>query len=44
MALLDLQGLQAPGGYGGGGGGGSTLTVLFCGSQRPSNLSVALCH
>lgn len=42
MALLDLQGLEAPG-YGGG-GGGSTLTVLFCGSVKPSNLSVALCH
>jgi hypothetical protein len=44
MALLDLQGLEAPGGHGGGGGGGSTLTVLGCGSQTPSNLSVALCH
>ncbi|TQJ06425.1 SapB/AmfS family lanthipeptide [Kribbella jejuensis] len=46
MALLDLQGLQAPGSCGGGsgGGGGSTLTVLGCGSQRPSNLSVVLCH
>jgi hypothetical protein len=44
MALLDLQGLQAPGGHGGGGGGGSTLTVLGCASQTPSNLSVALCH
>jgi hypothetical protein len=44
MALLDLQGLQAPGGHGGGGGGGSTLTILGCGSQRPSNLSVLLCH
>jgi hypothetical protein len=45
MALLDLQGLEAPGGGGGGGGGGgSTLTVLLCGSQRPSNLSVAICH
>jgi lanthionine-containing peptide SapB len=43
MALLDLQGLEAPGGHGGG-GGGSTLTVLTCGSQRPSNLSVAICH
>jgi len=43
MALLDLQGLEAPGGYGGG-GGGSTLTVLGCGSQKPSNLSLALCH
>jgi hypothetical protein len=45
MALLDLQGLEAPGGCGGGGGGGgSTLTVLTCGSQRPSNLSLVLCH
>lgn len=45
MALLDLQGLEAPG-YGGGhsGGGGSTLTLLGCGSQRPSNLSLLLCH
>jgi hypothetical protein len=42
MTLLDLQGLQAPGG--GSGGGGSTLTVLGCASQTPSNLSVALCH
>jgi hypothetical protein len=44
MALLDLQGLEAPTGGGGGGGGGSTLTVLTCGSVKPSNLSVALCH
>ena len=45
MALLDLQGLKAPRtGGGGGGGGGSTLTVLTCGSARPSNLSVAACH
>ncbi|HZX01884.1 SapB/AmfS family lanthipeptide [Kribbella sp.] len=44
MALLDLQGLQAPGGHDGGGGGGSTLTILGCGSQRPSNLSLLLCH
>jgi hypothetical protein len=43
MALLDLQGLEAPGGHGGG-GGGSTLTVALCGSQRPSNLSVIACH
>ena len=43
MALLDLQGLEAPGG-GHGGGGGSTLTVLGCGSQSPSNLSLVLCH
>jgi hypothetical protein len=43
MALLDLQGLQTPGGHDGG-GGGSTLTILGCASQTPSNLSVALCH
>jgi hypothetical protein len=43
MALLDLQGLEAPGG-GKGGGAGSTLTVATCASQTPSNLSVALCH
>ena len=42
MALLDLQGLEAPGGKGH--GGGSTLTVLGCASQTPSNLSVVLCH
>lgn len=45
MALLDLQGLEAPGGHGGGGGGGgSGLTLLTCGSQTPSNLSLLLCH
>ena len=43
MALLDLQGLEAPTGHGGG-GGGSTLTILGCESQTPSNLSAALCH
>lgn len=42
MALLDLQGLEAPGGKKG--GGGSTLTVATCGSAQASNLSVALCH
>jgi lanthionine-containing peptide SapB len=42
MALLDLQGMEAPGGKGG--GGGSTLTVLGCASQTPSNISLALCH
>ena len=42
MALLDLQGLEAPGGKGG--GGGSTLTVLGCASQTPSNISLLLCH
>jgi hypothetical protein len=41
MALLDLQGLEAPNG---GGNGGSTLTVATCASVTPSNLSVALCH
>jgi Lanthionine-containing peptide SapB precursor RamS len=41
MALLDLQGLEAPGGNG---GGGSTLTIATCQSQTPSNLSAALCH
>jgi hypothetical protein len=46
MALLDLQGLETPGyGHNGGGhGGGSTLTVLGCASQTPSNLSLLLCH
>ncbi|MBM7787616.1 SapB/AmfS family lanthipeptide [Tenggerimyces flavus] len=44
MALLDLQGLETPGGHGGGHGGGSTLTLLGCGSRRPSNLSLLLCH
>jgi hypothetical protein len=44
MALLDLQGLNAPTGGGGGGGGGSTLTVLGCASHTPSNISLVLCH
>lgn len=48
MSVLDLQGLttEMGGGHGGGhdDGGGSTLTVATCGSQTPSNLSVALCH
>ncbi|MFI5730087.1 SapB/AmfS family lanthipeptide [Kribbella sp. NPDC051587] len=45
MALLDLQGLETPGyGHGGHGHGGSTLTVLGCASQTPSNLSLLLCH
>ncbi|WP_328324774.1 SapB/AmfS family lanthipeptide [Kribbella sp. NBC_00382] len=44
MALLDLQGLDAPTGGGGHGGGGSTLTVLGCASQTPSNVSLVLCH
>ena len=42
MALLDLQGMEAP--DGGHGGGGSTLTVALCNSVTPSNLSVAACH
>jgi len=48
MSVLDLQGLttEMEGGKGGhgGGGGGSSLTVLGCASQTPSNLSLALCH
>lgn len=48
MSVLDLQGLKPEyengGGHGGGGGGGSTLTVLGCGSAKPSNLSALLCH
>lgn len=44
MALLDLQGLEAPGGRGGGKGDGSTFTILGCGSKKPSNLSLLLCH
>ncbi|HEY0357212.1 MAG TPA: SapB/AmfS family lanthipeptide [Mycobacteriales bacterium] len=43
MALLDLQGLEAPTG-GGGGGGGSTVTLLLCASKTPSNVSLAICH
>jgi hypothetical protein len=47
MSVLDLQGLttEMEGGKGGhGDGGGSTLTVLGCASQTPSNLSLVLCH
>jgi hypothetical protein len=45
MSILDLQGMDVrEPGTGGGGGGGSTLTVLGCGSTKPSNLSVAICH
>jgi Lanthionine-containing peptide SapB precursor RamS len=52
MSVLDLQGLTTEmegggghgGGHGGGDGGGSTLTVLGCASQTPSNLSLVLCH
>lgn len=46
MALLDLQGLETPGGKKGGGGGASTLTILGCGGcpgPNPSNLSLILC-
>lgn len=44
MALLDLQSLEAPSGGGGGHRGGSTFTILGCGSKKPSNLSLLLCH
>jgi hypothetical protein len=47
MSVLDLQGLttEMEGGHGGGhGGGGSTVTLLGCASQTPSNISLALCH
>ena len=44
MSILDLQGMESVREPAGGGGGGSTLTVLGCGSTKPSNLSVALCH
>ena len=49
MALLDLQGLEAPtgggsGGGGGGGGAGSTVTLILCASKTPSNVSLLLCH
>jgi hypothetical protein len=50
MSVLDLQGMESVrepnggGGHGGGGGGGSTLTVLGCASNTPSNLSLLLCH
>ncbi|HEX8159681.1 MAG TPA: SapB/AmfS family lanthipeptide [Solirubrobacteraceae bacterium] len=46
MSVLDLQGMESvrePAG-GGHGGGGSTLTVLGCASNTPSNLSLLLCH
>ncbi|KAB2339833.1 SapB/AmfS family lanthipeptide [Actinomadura rudentiformis] len=43
MALLDLQGLQAPA-TSDVASGGSTLTLLTCHSGKPSNLSAALCH
>ncbi|MGW0805314.1 SapB/AmfS family lanthipeptide [Nonomuraea sp. NPDC002799] len=43
MVLLDLQGLEAPAASDVA-SGGSTLTVLGCHSNKPSNLSVALCH
>ena len=41
MALLDLQGMQAPGGSKPP-PGGSGLTLLTCASQTPSNVSLAL--
>lgn len=49
MSVLDLQGLEAKQEFsgrrsGGHGGGGSALTVATCGSAKPSNLSVVLCH
>ncbi|GAA0995223.1 hypothetical protein GCM10009555_088980 [Acrocarpospora macrocephala] len=44
MVLLDLQAMEVPGGYGHGHGGGSTLTLLGCQSNTPSNLSLLLCH
>jgi len=48
MSVLDLQGLttEMEGGHDGGGhgGGGSSLTLLGCASQTPSNISLALCH
>ncbi|MEA2186887.1 MAG: lanthionine-containing peptide SapB [Solirubrobacteraceae bacterium] len=49
MSVLDLQGMESvrePNGGGGhgGGGGGSTLTLLGCASNTPSNLSLLLCH
>jgi len=44
MALLDLQGLEAPDGGGHQSHAGSTLTVLGCHSNNPSNLSALLCH
>lgn len=43
MVLLDLQGMEAPAASDIA-SGGSGLTVLGCGSNKPSNLSVALCH
>jgi hypothetical protein len=44
MVLLDLQAMEVPGGGYGHGGGGSTLTLLGCQSNTPSNLSLLLCH
>jgi lanthionine-containing peptide SapB len=43
MALLDLQGMQAPTTTDVA-SGGSGLTVLGCESKTPSNLSLLLCH
>jgi hypothetical protein len=48
MSVLDLQGLtpEMEGRKGGdnGNGGGSNVTLLTCGSQSPSNVSLAVCH
>ncbi|MGH8931939.1 MAG: SapB/AmfS family lanthipeptide [Egibacteraceae bacterium] len=45
MTLLDLQGMElADQGLELPASGGSGLTVLTCKSNKPSNLSVALCH
>ena len=47
MALLDLQGMETPGGgHGGGGGGGggdhSGVSLLLCGGTD-SSFSIVLC-
>lgn len=44
MALLDLQGLETPGGHGGGHGGGdhSGLSLTICGGTD-SSLSLLVC-
>jgi hypothetical protein len=43
MALLDLQGLQAPTASDAA-SGTSSLTIATCESHKPSTLSAALCH
>jgi hypothetical protein len=43
MALLDLQGLQAPS-AGEAASGTSSLTIASCQSHKPSTLSAVLCH